>query len=125
MSQVEERTVHRRADVFSLFEYSRKKKTEHVWVLTLNIRNGIIRKRLISKGTATSTTVNATEVFRPAILDRAMSIIVVHNHPSGSLIPSEIDKNLYEDLKKSGEVLGIWVTDFIICSSRGFLSLKE
>jgi DNA repair protein RadC len=64
-------------------------------------------------------------VFADPLADRAASVIVAHNHPSGRLEPSAEDIALTERLAKAGELLGIRLLDHLIVTQRGYLSLKE
>ncbi len=92
----------------------RDKKQEYFVCLTLDGANRLIAKRIISIGTLTSSLVHPREVFAEAITDRAASIIVAHNHPSGSLQPSQADLAVTERLKEAGELLGISLLDHLI-----------
>ena len=90
----------------ALKEYAGKTQ-EHFVMLTLDGANRLINKHLISVGTLTASLVHPREVFAPAIADRAASIIVAHNHPSGELTPSEADKAVTQRLEEAGKLLGI------------------
>ncbi len=92
----------------------RDKKQEYFVCLTLDGANRLISKRIITIGTLTSSLVHPREVFADAITDRAASIIVAHNHPSGSKTPSAEDQSVTEKLTKTGELLGIELIDHII-----------
>ncbi len=92
----------------------RDKQQEHFVCLTLDGANRLIAKRIITIGTLNSSLVHPREVFAGAITDRAASIIVSHNHPSGSLRPSEADKQVTKKLADSAEILGINLIDHII-----------
>lgn len=92
----------------------RGKKQEYFVCLTLDGANRLITKRIISIGTLTSSLVHPREVFAEAIADRAASIIVAHNHPSGNLEPSQADKEVTKRLKNAAEILGIAMLDHII-----------
>ena len=72
-----------------------------------------------------SSVVRAAEVFRPAIRDNAVAIIVVHNHPSGDPAPSPEDIAVTEQLRESGELLGIEVLDHVVLGGQRHVSLKE
>ena len=63
-------------------------------------------------------------MFADAIADRAAAVILAHNHPSGSLEPSEEDLRLTRQLVEAGKILGIDVLDHIIVAKRGYVSLK-
>ena len=107
-----------------LLQYTLKKK-EHFISVTLNGANEIISIRCVSIGIIDAAHVHPREVFADAISDRASSIIVAHNHPSGELTPSKADLEVTKRLSDSGKLLGIKLLDHIIISSRGFLSLRE
>lgn len=102
----------------------RDKKQEHFVVMTLDGANRLIAKRTITIGTLTSSLVHPREVFADAITDRAASIIVAHNHPSGSTTPSKADLEVTERLQKSGELLGIKLADHVIMTKKGHFSIK-
>ncbi|NCU38650.1 JAB domain-containing protein [Candidatus Saccharibacteria bacterium] len=102
----------------------RDKKQEYFVCLTLDGANRLIAKRVISIGTLTASLVHPREVFAEAITDRAASIIVAHNHPSGNLEPSIADKEVTERLRQAGEILGIEVLDHLILGEGGFSSVE-
>lgn len=98
---------------------------EHFCTITVNGHNDIIETRIITIGTLNFSPVHPREVFAPAITDRAKSIILVHNHPSGDPEPSVPDIDVTKQLIKAGEILGIDVLDHIVIAKNGFVSLKE
>ena len=93
-------------------------------VVTLNTRNRVIQKHLVSIGTVNSTLVHPREVFRPAILDGATAVILGHNHPSLDVTPSAEDIKITRQLVGAGAVIGIKVLDHIIIGESS-LSLRE
>ena len=101
----------------------RDKKQEYFVCLTLDGANRLIAKRVITIGTLTASLVHPREVFADAITDRAASIIVAHNHPSGSLEPSHADKDVTARLQNAGEVLGIKLIDHVIVSKTASVSI--
>ncbi len=103
----------------------RKKKKENFVVLCLNARNQIIRRETISIGSLNASIVHPREVFQPAILESAASIVLVHNHPSGDPRPSDDDIELTRRLVRAGEIMGIEVLDHVIVSDRRHFSMKE
>lgn len=111
-----EKAVEQLADI-------RDKKQEYFVCLTLDGANRLIAKRIISIGTLTSSLVHPREVFAEAITDRAASIIVAHNHPSGSLEASRADTEVTERLLEAGELLGIPLLDHIIISEDSYLKI--
>ena len=96
----------------------RDKKQEYFGCLTLDGANRLIAKRVISIGTLTASLVHPREVFAEAITDRAASIVVAHNHPSGNLEPSIADKEVTERLRQAGEILGIDLLDHILITEK-------
>lgn len=98
---------------------------EQLRTLHLSTRRRIISSHLVYQGTINETHVRIAEVFRPAILDNAASLIVCHNHPSGDPTPSPEDVVLTRELIKIGNILDIAVDDHIIIGKGKFVSLKE
>ena len=101
------------------FEFIRYKRQECLVMLTLDGARRLIARRLITIGTLSSTFVHPREVFAPAIEDRAASIIIGHNHPSGQLEISEYDKKVTERIKRAGELLGITLDDHLVVARNG------
>jgi DNA repair protein RadC len=79
----------------------------------------------VTRGTLDSSLVHPREVFNPAIRNMAKGMIVLHNHPSGKLAPSEEDIKVTNRLVESGKILGIEVYDHIIITADGYFSFKE
>ena len=98
----------------------RDKKQEYFVCLTLDGANRLIAKRVVTIGTLTASLVHPREVFADAIADRAASIIVAHNHPSGSLRPSQVDITTTERLKHAGELLGVPLVYHLIITKQSF-----
>ncbi len=100
-------------------------KKEHFVVFFLDTQNQIVRKELVSIGTLNASLIHPREVFEPAIKFLASHIIVAHNHPSGSLEPSEEDLAVTKRLGDAGKLLGIQLLDHVIVTTIGYISLKE
>ena len=98
---------------------------ESFCVLTLNTKNRVIRRHLVSLGTVNSTLVHSREFFRPAISDGASSVIAAHNHPSGDASPSAEDIRITRKLIEAGKTIEIPVIDHLIVGDGPPLSLKE
>lgn len=103
-------------------DFIRNKKQEHFVCMTLDGARQLINKHIISVGTLTATLVHPREVFEPAITDRAASIIIAHNHPSGSLEVSAQDREVTLRIKDAGILLGIHLDDHLVVSEEGFAS---
>lgn len=115
--------VNNSEDVYILLNEFIDKKQEHFLLLTLNARNQLISKKVITIGIIDSSLFHPREVFAEAISDRSSKIIVAHNHPSGNLDPSPNDIKMTRKIKESGEVLGIELVDSIIISIEGYKSI--
>lgn len=96
---------------------------EHLVLVTLNSANMIIKIHDLTTGLVNQTPVHPREAFVKAIEDRAVSVIFAHNHPSGSINPSEEDIAITKILCASGKIIQIPVLDHIIIGKMGFTSL--
>ncbi len=112
-------------EVYQQLQEFAYKKQEHFIVLTLDGASYIINKSVVFIGSLNQSLVHPREVFAQAISDRAASIIISHNHPSGELSPSIADLEVTKRLKKVGEIMGIELLDHIIISKNGYFSLQE
>lgn len=108
-----EKAVEQLADI-------RDKKQEYFVCLTLDGANRLIAKRIITIGTLTASLVHPREVFAEAITDRAASIVVAHNHPSGSTEISEDDRVVTVRLEEAGTMLGISVKYHLIVTKKNY-----
>lgn len=113
------------ADVVPLLKEISEKRQEYFVCISLNGANEVIEKRIITVGLLNKTQVHPREVFADAITDRAASVILSHNHPSGELQPSESDLKIHRQLTEAGKILGITVLDHIIVSKKGYYSFQE
>jgi len=91
----------------------------------LTVKNDLIGVETVSIGSIISANIAPRDVFKSAILANAVAIIVCHNHPSGSLIPSDSDIELTKQIVEVGELLGIKVLDHLIVSNQGYKSLRD
>jgi DNA repair protein RadC len=98
---------------------------EEFKVLLLNRGNQVLGVYSMSKGGVSGTIVDAKLVFSVALKCNASSIIIAHNHPSGSLTPSEADKRLTQKLKKASQYLDIVLLDHIIVTKEDFYSFSD
>ncbi len=98
---------------------------EEFWVVYLNNSNKVIYKSQLSKGGMTGTIVDVRLIFKMALEQGAVSIILTHNHPSGKLQASEADKQITTKLKIAGDQLDIKVLDHIIITELGYFSFQD
>jgi DNA repair protein RadC len=114
------------SDVFSYYkEKLGSLKKEHFYALLLDSKNRIIKEELISVGTLNASLVHPREVFKAAIKESANTIILVHNHPSGDVTPSEADEQIADRFNDSGKLLKIKVKDHVIIGKENYYSFKE
>jgi len=111
--------------VYARLTKVRRARQEHFVIFCLNVRGGAIHRQLVSLGTLSATIVHPREIFYPAIVHNAASIILAHNHPSGDSSPSDEDIGMTQRLVAAGKILGIQVADHVIVAERGFTSLRE
>jgi len=98
---------------------------EESWVLFLTKRNKVIGKEKLSIGGTDSTIMDAKIVFRKALEGMAAAIIVAHNHPSGTLRPSQADIDLTKKMKNVGDAIGLPLVDHIIIADGGYFSFLD
>lgn len=106
-------------------EILKDKNQEHFYVVYLDIRNKIIKDKLLFIGTANYSTVHPRDIFKEAYLNGAISIVVIHNHPSGEVLPSKNDLETTKQLVAVGNLLGIKVMDHIIIGENKYYSFCE
>ncbi len=98
---------------------------EHIKVVLLDTKNGIITDKDISIGTVNASLVDPRDVFIEALKVEAVNIIVLHNHPSGDPEPSQEDIEVTRRLSEASKLIGIELLDHIIIGDGTFVSLKE
>lgn len=113
-------------DVFQIFKpLLADLPNEEFWVLYLNNGNKILKKDCISKGGVTSTVVDVKIIMKTALQYLATSIILVHNHPSGTLKASEQDKKITNKIKSAAKLLEINLLDHIIIARNAYYSFAD
>ena len=113
-------------DLFDIFRVElRDQKQENFYIVMLDSMNGIIKQEKIALGGLSSVQVISSEVFRPALRESAVSVALVHNHPSGNPEPSNDDIRLTRELYRAGELLGIEVVDHIIIGDNCYTSFVD
>lgn len=97
---------------------------EHFVSLHVDARHQIIGYHLVSHGSLTASFVHPREVFKAALLANSYAILLAHNHPSGSVLPSDVDLATTQQLVKAGEILGVAILDHMIVGD-GIYSIRE
>jgi len=112
-----------------VFEYMRGRipdeSKEHLFVLFMSTKNQILRHETVTIGTLTASLIHPREIYKAAIRESAHSIILVHNHPSGDVQPSNADKQVTSILKKAGDLLQIELLDHVIVGSDDWFSFRD
>ena len=109
---------------------------ESMHVLTLNGRNRLINRHMVSLGLADASLTHPRETFRAAIMDGASGVVLAHNHPSGDVTPSAEDVRITKQLIEAGKIIGIQIIDHVIIGREAppvgdqparppFLSMRE
>ncbi|MFZ6014413.1 MAG: JAB domain-containing protein, partial [Bacteroidota bacterium] len=118
-------------DVFSVMqeillrEEKIDQEKEHFWMVGLSNNHTILYIELVSLGSVNAVTVEPMNVYRVAVLKGAVKVILVHNHPSGELKPSDADKDLTDRLIQVGRILNIQAIDHLVISATSYLSFAD
>lgn len=103
----------------------RNKQQEYVICMSLDGGQRLIAQRTVTIGTLDTVIAHPREVFADAIADRAASVIIAHNHPGGSITPSQKDITLTQQLVAAGQLLGIHLRDHIIITKKEYFSFRQ
>jgi DNA repair protein RadC len=112
-------------DIIERLSDIRDKQQEYLVSLSLDGGGRLISQRTITIGTLDTLLAHPREIFADAIAERAASVIVAHNHPSGDPAPSQQDVSLTQQLAAAGQLLGVSLRDHIIVSKTGYYSFRQ
>lgn len=113
-------------DVYDLVRYDMKNELQEKMIcLYLNNRKELIQKKILFIGTVNQSNVYPRDIFREAVKNNASFLILVHNHPGGSIVPSYQDTIMTNEMIKIGRLMGIFVLDHLIIGREGFYSYLE
>ncbi|MHB9147791.1 MAG: JAB domain-containing protein [Candidatus Amoebophilus sp.] len=127
---IEKLTINHALDIFEIMQLvlKREKKLntakEHFWVIALNNANRILNIELVSTGSTSNVIVRPMEVLSIPLQKRATGVILVHNHPSGRLEPSEEDKELTDCLIQACRLMKTPVLDHVIITENSYYSFQ-
>ncbi len=114
------------SDIARYLQAHLRDKTHEVFMVAyLNQANKIIHVETISEGGITSTVADPRIILKKALQHNAVSLILCHNHPSGSLKPSKADEHLTQKIKQAALLLDITVADHVIVSEDGYYSFAD
>ena len=119
----EQTSVTSPEDLMPRLSWLRYETQEHFCVVTLDSSNHVIKVHDLTKGLVNQCPAHPREVFKAAVDDNAVSIILAHNHPSGGNEPSDQDIGLTRSLCGAGKVMQIPVIDHLVVSKTGFTSI--
>ncbi len=106
-------------------EELRHQEQEVLMLAMLNSKGRLMKDQVISKGTVRASLISPREIFIEAVRNQAVSIIMLHNHPSGDPMPSPEDLLLTRRVRKAGHILGIELQDHIIIGDCRAVSMRE
>jgi DNA repair protein RadC len=98
---------------------------EEFWILLLNRAHRVMKKKRVSEGGVAGTVADPKIIFKMALEELASGVVVAHNHPSGSLQPSQSDVELTKKLKEAGRFLEIQLLDHLIISGHRYFSFAD
>ncbi len=114
------------ADVFDRYRFLLADyPVEAFLVLLLDVKNRPMQDIRVSTGILNGSLIHPREVFAPAVRERAASILLIHNHPSGDPAPSPEDREVTKRLRSAGGIVGIAVLDHVIIGDGSFYSFRE
>lgn len=108
-----------------LNESKTDRNREHFWTVSLDNAHRILNIELVSMGTVNATLVEPMEVLSIPLQKRAVKLILIHNHPSGELIPSDADKDNTDHLIQACLIMNVPVVDHMIITETSFYSFKD
>jgi DNA repair protein RadC len=111
--------------ILAQVKFIRNKKQEYFICLSLDSAQRLIARRTVTIGTLTSTLVHPREVFAGPLKDRAASVVIAHNHPSGIVEPSRYDIETTQQLVAASILLGIHIDDHVIVTRASHYSFKN
>lgn len=106
-------------------EQMRHRKTECVVLASVDAKGRLLGDSVMSNGSATMSLISPREIFMEALKRQAVSIILIHNHPSGDPSPSKADAELTGQIAAVGQMLGIPLLDHIIIGDNRYMSFRE
>ena len=112
-------------DIYQLFEHLSTQPYEEFWIIILNRANMLIDRVRISEGGIAGTVVDQRKIFKHVIDAYGTGLILVHNHPSGNIIPSDADKKVTNKIVGAAELFDVKVLDHIIIGKNQYYSFSD
>lgn len=108
-----------------LLEEENDRRKEHFWTISLDHGHTVLNIELVSLGSATTVPVEPMEVFSIPLQKKALKLILVHNHPSGDLLPSAADEDITDRLIQVGLIMQVPVIDHLIITESSYYSFAD
>jgi len=112
-------------DIYELIRHHADRRQEKFISISLNGAHEVLAIRIVTIGLVNRTIIHPREVLADPIQDRASSVAVAHNHPSGNLQPSMEDRKITQRLKDAAEILGLNFLDHLIFSDTDLFSFRR
>lgn len=131
LSQEQKIKVLNSEDVYAIMqqillrENKIRRNQEHFWVVGLDTKNKVLFIELIGLGAVNRVNADPPDVFRMAIYKLATKMILVHNHPSGSVEPSQADLDFTDKMLKVGKLLNVEVVDHLVIAEKDYVSFTD
>lgn len=106
-------------------EQMRHEATERVMLLLLDSKLMLIGERVLSIGSVNASIVSPREIFRLALRENAVHVMLLHNHPSGDPTPSQEDIQVTRKVARAGSYMDITLTDHLVIGDSRYVSMKE
>ena len=119
------KVIRRPEDIWNEVKHYAERNQEQLLVLSFNGAGELLGIHVATVGLVDKVVMHPREIFAEAIKERAVSVVIVHNHPSGQLSPSQADRILTKRISTAGKLLGIKVLDHLIISTSGYYSFRE
>ena len=119
------KVLRRPEDIWQEVKHYAERNQEQLLVLSFNGAGELLDTTVATVGLVDKVVMHPREIFAEAIKERAVAVVIVHNHPSGCTEPSEADRFLTKKITAAGKLLGIKVLDHLIISKNGYYSFRE
>ena len=129
--KIDKMTIEHPSDIYEIMkmvlkrEHKVDRNKEHFWVLALSNANKILSLELVALGTNDRVGVRPAEILAAPLQKEAKGIMLVHNHPSGSLEPSEADKDLTDRMIQACRLMEVPLLDHVIITEKSYFSFQE
>lgn len=108
-----------------LRDYMSNLDHEEMWAMFLTIENGLIDQEMLTKGTLTSTLIDARTIIKHSLMNNAAGVIIIHNHPSGNPKPSPCDVRETQNVRDACKLMDISLVDHIVISRDSYYSFAD